>query len=102
VWFSIHGRNKLCVSLDLKSAEGRERVKRLVPAPMRSSRISAGYSSASTRPEVLQAVETRVHDRARLRLCQGRGPTATQSPLSRDREAMGGLRGPRTADDPRA
>ena len=27
VWFSIHGRNKLCVSLDLKSEKGRGKVK---------------------------------------------------------------------------
>jgi formyl-CoA transferase len=29
VWFSIHGRNKLSVTLDLKSAADRDRLKRL-------------------------------------------------------------------------
>lgn len=29
VWFSVHGRNKLSVTLDLKSAEGKERILKL-------------------------------------------------------------------------
>ena len=30
VWFSVHGRNKLSVTLDLKSTEGHEKVLKLV------------------------------------------------------------------------
>jgi formyl-CoA transferase len=93
VWFSIHGRNKLCVSLDLKSAEGKEAVKRLVArADALIENFRPGYlERIGLGPEVLQAVNPRLTI-ARVSGYGQDGPYRDKPAFGAIGEAMGGLR----------
>jgi formyl-CoA transferase len=93
VWFSIHGRNKLCVSLDLKSAEGKEKVKRLAArADALVENFRPGYlERIGLGPEVLQAVNPLLTI-ARVSGYGQDGPYRDKPAFGAIGEAMGGLR----------
>ncbi len=93
VWFSIHGRNKLCVSLDLKSAEGREKVKRLAArADALIENFRPGYlERIGLGPDVLQAANPKLTI-ARISGYGQDGPYRDKPAFGAIGEAMGGLR----------
>jgi len=93
VWFSIHGRNKLCVTLDLKSAEGREKVLRLVKrADALVENFRPGYlERIGLGPEALHAVNPRLVI-ARVSGYGQDGPYRDKPAFGAIGEAMGGLR----------
>lgn len=93
VWFSIHGRNKLCVSLDLKSAEGREKVKALVArADALIENFRPGYlERIGLGPEVLHAVNPKLVI-ARVSGYGQDGPYRDKPAFGSIGEAMGGIR----------
>jgi formyl-CoA transferase len=93
VWFSIHGRNKLCVSLDLKSAEGKEKVKRLAArADALVENFRPGYlERIGLGPDVLQAANPRLTI-ARVSGYGQDGPYRDKPAFGAIGEAMGGLR----------
>jgi formyl-CoA transferase len=93
LWFSIHGRNKLCVSLDLKSAEGRERVLKLCArADALVENFRPGYlERIGLGPDVLHEANPR------LTICRVSGygqdgPYRDKPAFGSIGEAMGGLR----------
>lgn len=93
VWFSIHGRNKLCVSLDLKSAEGKERVKALATrADALIENFRPGYlERIGLGPDVLQRINPRLTI-ARVSGFGQDGPYRDKPAFGAIGEAMGGLR----------
>lgn len=93
VWFSIHGRNKTCVSLDLKSAEGREKVKRLAArADALIENFRPGYlERIGLGPEVLQAINPKLTI-ARVSGFGQDGPYRDKPAFGSIGEAMGGIR----------
>jgi formyl-CoA transferase len=93
VWWSIHGRNKLCAEVDMKRAEGREAVMRLAARsdvlvenlrPGALERLGLG-------PEVLRAQNPRLVV-ARLSGYGQDGPYRDKPAFGAIGEAMGGLR----------
>lgn len=93
VWFSVHGRNKLSVTLDLKSAEGKDRVRKLVARadalvenfrPGQLERLRLG-------PADLHAVNPRLVI-ARVSGYGQDGPYRDKPAFGAIGEAMGGLR----------
>ncbi|WP_240756894.1 CaiB/BaiF CoA transferase family protein [Roseicella aquatilis] len=93
VWFSVHGRNKLSVTLDLKSAEGKEKVRKLVAVsdalvenfrPGQLERYGLG-------PADLHAVNPRLVI-ARISGYGQDGPYRDKPAFGAIGEAMGGLR----------
>jgi formyl-CoA transferase len=93
VWFSIHGRNKLCVSLDLKSPEGKRKVKRLAArADVLIENYRPGYlERIGLGPEVLQGINPRLTI-ARVSGFGQDGPYRDKPAFGAIGEAMGGLR----------
>ena len=93
VWFSIHGRNKLCVSLDLKSAEGKSRVKALCArADALIENFRPGYlERIGLGPDVLQGINPRLTV-ARVSGFGQDGPYRDKPAFGAIGEAMGGLR----------
>ncbi len=93
VWFSVHGRNKLSVTLDLKSAEGQARILRLAARadalvenfrPNYLERIGLG-------PEALHGANPRLVI-ARISGYGQDGPYRDKPAFGAIGEAMGGLR----------
>jgi formyl-CoA transferase len=93
VWWSIHGRNKLCAEVDLKRAEGREAVRRLAARadvlvenfrPGTLERLGLG-------PEALRALNPRLVI-ARISGFGQDGPYRDKPAFGAIGEAMGGLR----------
>ncbi|MBW8271010.1 CaiB/BaiF CoA transferase family protein [Caldovatus aquaticus] len=93
VWFSVHGRNKLSVTLDLKSAEGREKALRLAAwadalvenfRPGQLERLGLG-------PERLHEANPRLVI-ARISGYGQDGPYRDRPAFGAIGEAMGGLR----------
>lgn len=93
VWFSVHGRNKLSVTLDLKSAEGREKVLALAARsdalvenfrPGYLERIGLGPEALHTRNGQLVI--------ARISGYGQDGPYRDKPAFGAIGEAMGGLR----------
>lgn len=93
VWFSIHGRNKLCVSLDLKSPEGRERVLKLAArADALVENFRPGYlERIGLGPEQLHKVNPRLVI-ARVSGFGQDGPYRDKPAFGSIGEAMGGIR----------
>ena len=93
VWFSIHGRNKLSVSLDLKSAEGRARVRQLTArADALVENFRPGYlERIGLGPATLQAANPRLVI-ARVSGYGQDGPYRDKPAFGSIGEAMGGLR----------
>ena len=88
VWFSVHGRNKLSVVLDLK--RDRDTVLRLAArADVLVENLRAGgLERLGLGPEALHAVNPAPGDRAHLRLRPGR-PVPRQAGVRRDRRGDG-------------
>src|SRR5215207_2060475 len=93
VWFSVHGRNKLSVTLDLKSAEGKQRARKLLRRadalvenfrPGQLERLGLG-------PEALHAANPRLVI-ARISGYGQDGPYRDKPAFGAIGEAMGGLR----------
>jgi crotonobetainyl-CoA:carnitine CoA-transferase CaiB-like acyl-CoA transferase len=93
VWFSVHGRNKLSVTLDLKSAEGQARVKALCArADAMVENFRPGYlERIGLGPAVLQAENPRLVI-ARISGYGQDGPYRDKPAFGAIGEAMGGLR----------
>ena len=93
VWFSIHGRNKLSVTLDLKSAEGQRRVKALCArADAMVENFRPGYlERIGLSPAVLQAENPGLVI-ARISGYGQDGPYRDKPAFGAIGEAMGGLR----------
>jgi formyl-CoA transferase len=93
VWFSIHGRNKLCVSLDLKSKEGRAKVKALCArADALIENFRPGYlERIGLGPEVLQSINPKLTI-ARVSGFGQDGPYRDKPAFGSIGEAMGGIR----------
>ncbi|WP_426959167.1 CaiB/BaiF CoA transferase family protein [Muricoccus radiodurans] len=93
VWFSIHGRNKLSVTLDLKSEEGRRRVKALCArADALVENFRPGYlERIGLGPEALHADNPRLVI-ARVSGYGQDGPYRDKPAFGAIGEAMGGLR----------
>ena len=93
VWFSVHGRNKLSVTLDLKSAEGQRRVKALCArADAMVENFRPGYlERIGLSPVVLQAENPRLVI-ARISGYGQDGPYRDKPAFGAIGEAMGGLR----------
>jgi formyl-CoA transferase len=93
VWFSIHGRNKLCVSLDLKSDQGRARVKALCArADALIENFRPGYlERIGLGPAVLQAINPKLTI-ARVSGFGQDGPYRDKPAFGSIGEAMGGIR----------
>ena len=93
VWFSIHGRNKLCVSLDLKSEKGRGKVKALAGrADALIENFRPGYlERIGLGPDVLQAINPRLTI-ARVSGFGQDGPYRDKPAFGSIGEAMGGIR----------
>ena len=93
VWFSIHGRNKLSVTLDLKSPEGRAKVIALCTrADALVENFRPGYlERIGLGPEVLQAANPRLVI-ARVSGYGQDGPYRDKPAFGAIGEAMGGLR----------
>jgi crotonobetainyl-CoA:carnitine CoA-transferase CaiB-like acyl-CoA transferase len=93
VWFSIHGRNKLCVSLDLKSAEGQRKVKALLArADALIENFRPGYlERIGLGPEVLHALNPKLVI-ARVSGYGQDGPYRDKPAFGSIGEAMGGIR----------
>ncbi len=93
VWFSVHGRNKLSVTLDLKSPEGQRRVKALCArADAMVENFRPGYlERIGLGPAVLQAENPRLTI-ARISGYGQDGPYRDKPAFGAIGEAMGGLR----------
>jgi formyl-CoA transferase len=93
VWFSVHGRNKLSVTLDLKSEEGRRRVRGLCArADAVVENFRPGYlERIGLSPESLQAENPRLVI-ARISGYGQDGPYRDKPAFGAIGEAMGGLR----------
>jgi formyl-CoA transferase len=93
VWFSIHGRNKLSVTLDLKSEEGQRRVRALCArADALVENFRPGYlERIGLGPEVLRAENSRLVI-ARVSGYGQDGPYRDKPAFGAIGEAMGGLR----------
>ena len=93
VWFSVHGRNKLSVTLDLKSEEGKRRVKALCArADAMVENFRPGYlERIGLGPEVLQADNPGLVI-ARISGYGQDGPYRDKPAFGAIGEAMGGLR----------
>lgn len=93
VWFSVHGRNKLSVTLDLKSAEGQRRVKALCArADAMVENFRPGYlERIGLGPAVLQAENPGLVI-ARISGYGQDGPYRDKPAFGAIGEAMGGLR----------
>jgi formyl-CoA transferase len=93
VWFSVHGRNKLSVTLDLKSPEGQRRVKALCArADAMVENFRPGYlERIGLGPAVLQAANPRLTI-ARISGYGQDGPYRDKPAFGAIGEAMGGLR----------
>jgi len=93
VWFSIHGRNKTCITLDLKSAEGRETVKALAArADALIENFRPGYlERIGLGPDVLQAINPKLTI-ARVSGYGQDGPYRDKPAFGSIGEAMGGIR----------
>ena len=93
VWFSVHGRNKLSVTLDLKSEEGRRRVRALCArADAMVENFRPGYlERIGLSPESLQAENPRLVI-ARISGYGQDGPYRDKPAFGAIGEAMGGLR----------
>src|SRR3954451_4795149 len=93
VWFSVHGRNKLSVTLDLKSAEGKAKLRRLA---VRADALVENFRPGQLErdglgPAELHAVNPRL---VIARICgYGQdGPYRDKPAFGAIGEAMGGLR----------
>jgi formyl-CoA transferase len=93
VWFSIHGRNKLSVTLDLKKPEGRERLRKLCArADAMVENFRPGYlERIGLGPEVLHQANPRLII-ARVSGYGQDGPYRDKPAFGAIGEAMGGLR----------
>ncbi len=93
VWFSVHGRNKLSVTLDLKSAEGKEKVLKLAGrADALVENFRPGYlERIGLGPEALHAVNPGLII-ARVSGYGQDGPYRDKPAFGAIGEAMGGLR----------
>ncbi len=93
VWFSVHGRNKLSVTLDLKSAEGREKILDLAAtSDALVENFRAGYlERIGLGPETLHAANPRLVI-ARISGYGQDGPYRDKPAFGAIGEAMGGLR----------
>ena len=93
VWFSVHGRNKMSVTLDLKSAEGHARMLKLVTrADALVENFRPGYlERIGLGPEVLHALHPRLII-ARVSGFGQDGPYRDKPAFGAIGEAMGGLR----------
>ena len=93
VWFSIHGRNKMSVSLDLKSAEGHARVLQLAArADALVENFRPGYlERIGLGPAILHAANPRLVI-ARVSGFGQDGPYRDKPAFGAIGEAMGGLR----------
>ncbi|WP_338665730.1 CoA transferase [Pararoseomonas sp. SCSIO 73927] len=93
VWFSIHGRNKLSVALNLKSEEGRRKVRALCArADALVENFRPGYlERIGLGPEVLRAENPRLVI-ARVSGYGQDGPYRDKPAFGAIGEAMGGLR----------
>jgi crotonobetainyl-CoA:carnitine CoA-transferase CaiB-like acyl-CoA transferase len=93
VWFSIHGRNKLSVTLDLKKPEDRERLKKLAArADGLVENFRPGYlERIGLGPEVLHGINPRLVI-ARVSGYGQDGPYRDKPAFGAIGEAMGGLR----------
>ncbi|MCB4824081.1 CaiB/BaiF CoA transferase family protein [Roseicella aerolata] len=93
VWFSVHGRNKLSVTLDLKSAEGKAKVRQLVG---RADALVENFRPGQLEryglgPADLHAVNPRLVI-ARVSGYGQDGPYRDKPAFGAIGEAMGGLR----------
>jgi len=93
VWFSVHGRNKLSVTLDLKSAEGRERVLALAG---RADALVENFRPGQLEryglgPAALHAANPNLHI-LRISGYGQDGPYRDKPAFGAIGEAMGGLR----------
>lgn len=93
VWFSVHGRNKFSVTLDLKSAEGQAKIKALAA---RSDALVENYRPGYLEriglgPEILHAENPRLVI-ARISGYGQDGPYRDKPAFGAIGEAMGGLR----------
>lgn len=93
VWFSVHGRNKLSVTLDLKSAEGRERVLALAA---RADALVENFRPGQLEryglgPAALHAANGKLHI-LRISGYGQDGPYRDKPAFGAIGEAMGGLR----------
>lgn len=93
LWWSVHGRNKRCISVDLKSAEGRQLVLKLVPhcdvvvenfRPGQLARMGLG-------PDVLRAIRPDLII-AQISGFGQTGPGRDRAAFGVIGEAIGGLR----------
>ncbi len=93
VWFSVHGRNKLSVTLDLKAEEGQRRVKALCArADAVVENFRPGYlERIGLGPAVLQAANPGLTV-ARISGYGQDGPYRDKPAFGAIGEAMGGLR----------
>jgi formyl-CoA transferase len=93
VWFSVHGRNKLSVTLDLKSAEGRARATRLAARAdaLVENLRPGGLERLGLGPAELHAVNPRLVI-ARISGYGQDGPYRDKPAFGAIGEAMGGLR----------
>jgi formyl-CoA transferase len=93
VWFSVHGRNKLSVTLDLKSEEGKRRVRALCArADAVVENFRPGYlERIGLSPESLQEENPRLVI-ARISGYGQDGPYRDKPAFGAIGEAMGGLR----------
>jgi formyl-CoA transferase len=93
VWWSIHGRNKLCAELDLKRAEGREAVRRLAArADVLVENFRPGQlEKLGLGPETLRAANPRLVI-ARISGYGQDGPYRDKPAFGAIGEAMGGIR----------
>ncbi|WP_424813787.1 CaiB/BaiF CoA transferase family protein [Roseococcus sp. YIM B11640] len=93
VWFSVHGRNKLSVTLDLKSEEGKRRVRALCArADAMVENFRPGYiERIGLGPEVLRADNPALVI-ARISGYGQDGPYRDKPAFGAIGEAMGGLR----------
>lgn len=93
VWWSIHGRNKLCAEVDMKRPEGREAVRRLAArADVLVENLRPGaLEKLGLAPEVLRAGHPRLVV-ARISGYGQDGPYRDKPAFGAIGEAMGGIR----------
>jgi formyl-CoA transferase len=93
VWWSIHGRNKLCAEVDLKTQAGREAVRRLAArADVLVENYRPGYlERLGLGPELLRAANRRLVV-ARISGYGQDGPYRDKPAFGAIGEAMGGIR----------
>ena len=93
VWWSIHGRNKLCAELDLKRPEGKEAVRRLAArADVLVENFRPGYlERLGLGPDALRAINPRLVI-ARISGYGQDGPYRDKPAFGAIGEAMGGIR----------